>query len=242
MYRAEIDARELVKKFTDLERAGLARAALRALNFSAFDVRQEWLKIIPTVFDRPVPLTQRAPLYKKATIEKLVAEVFIRDDATKGTPPAQYLLPQVVGGPRAQKRSERSLNRVGLPPYFVPGKGARLDRYGNIPGGTITAILSDLRAHVDPHSRSNEASRARRRRRGKSTYFALREPRGNLKPGVVYERVGSAFGSGVRSVLFGVNRAPTYFPRYDVFALTESIFHDLFEFKFRQELSRLVRA
>src|SRR5690606_2908854 len=109
-----------------------------------------------------------AALYRKATKAKPVAEVFIRDEAPKGTPPAKYLLPQVEGGTRRPKAFERRLQASGALPagmFAVAGKGAKLDRHGNVPGRVITAVLSAMHSQFDPYQNATETSVKRRRRR-----------------------------------------------------------------------------
>lgn len=227
---------------TDIERRRLPDIVLRSLNDAAFEVRAEWKAEIPSVFDRPTPFTLNAPLYRKATRDKLEAEVYIRDDATKGTPPSEYLRAEVFGGNRKRKRSEVSLARaLDFPAYFIPGDVTR-DSFGNIRRGTITKILSQLRASADPTQRETDLRRGRRLRRqqrrgGGGSYFTVPVRRGQLRPGVVYERIESGFGSAVRPILIGVRTPPRYRKRYDVFALAQSMFARRFSSLFRARLS-----
>lgn len=227
----------------ELQARRLPGLVMRALNDSAFEVRTEWADVMPSVFDRPTALTLRAPLVRKATPQKLQAEVFIRDEAFKGTPPAQYLAPQVFGGDRRQKRSERWLERyAGFPRFWVPGRGLQLDQFGNVPRGTIVRILSQLQASPDASQRETATKRQARLRRqkrrgGGGSFFVVPQKRGKLRPGVVYERVSTGLGSAVRSVLFGVQSAPSYSPRYDVFGLARAMFARRFRINLRSRLA-----
>lgn len=66
--------------------------------------------------------------------------------------------PEIEGGRRGQKRSERILAQMaGLPGgYWVPGPGVKLDAYGNARGSTITQIQAVLRhAGRQPNGRSS---------------------------------------------------------------------------------------
>lgn len=233
-----IDISTLLSKLTDLEKRRLPQAQLYALNSSAREVREEWQRVMQTIFESPTQLTLNAPLYRKATLDKLEAEVYIRDEASKGTAPSRYLAPEVFGGPRARKASEKLLGR-----YWVPGPGAKLDANGNIPGKVITAILSDVGLHRDATANStrlSRAKRARRRRRRGGVYFVLTKRRGRLSAGV-YERIATGFGSAVKSILIFVPGPPHYTKRYDVFGLAQDIFNRGFERNFRAQLLRLVR-
>lgn len=169
MWTVRIDSSQLEKSFNQYAQGDIAVALVRALNDVAFDARVAWQEAMPQLFDRPVPLTLDAVIYKKASIQEPVAEVFIRDQATKGTPPAKYLLPQVLGGTRGGKRSENLLRAAGIlggGEFWVPGQQARLDAHGNLPKGVVTAILSDVHAQFDPLQNSTVESRAKRVRRG----------------------------------------------------------------------------
>lgn len=97
-------------------------------------------------FDRPTPYTLNSLTVKYATKTKLTARVEHKLDAGKGTPASKYLRPEIEGGSRNQKHSEKVLCRlVGMPDgYLIPGAGAPLDAYGNVRGSLITQILSAL--------------------------------------------------------------------------------------------------
>jgi hypothetical protein len=233
----------------DLERQQMPFAVMQAINRTAFDVRQRWAEIMPRIFDRPTRLTLNAPLYRKATKQKLEAEIFIRDEAFKGTPPAKYLAPQVTGGARRTKRFERALQARGILPagwFAVPGKGAELDAFGNISGRQIVRILSQLRAFGEQGYSANEtdATRARRQKREKKKrrgdYFAVRARRGGLAPGV-YQRVSTGFGRGTVPVLIFVRRA-SYRARYPLFDIAKTIYDRRFPDNFRRELDAAVAS
>lgn len=171
------------------------------------------------IFDRPKPLTQKAALYRKATNETLTAWVYIRDEASGGTAPAKYLMPQVLGGTRGAKRFEVALRAMGImqPDEFaIPAAGFKRDAYGNVPGSTIVQILSQLRAHRDVGYLMNETapSGARNRRSGKARYFVpagYRAEKGlGRLPRGIYERRGNA----IRAVFVFVKQ-PSYRKRYD---------------------------
>lgn len=193
-----------------------------ALNDSVTDAAFAETEKIGGVFDRPAPLTRRAPLHRKATKDNLTAWVFIRDEASGGTAPAKYLMPQVMGGPRGIKRFEAALRAIGVmrPDEFaVPAAGFKRDQYGNVPGSTIVRILSQLRAMERfAGSMANETakSRARNIRAGKARYFVPQETGRRAERGIsrlprgIYERQGQR----IRAVFVFVKQ-PTYRKRYD---------------------------
>jgi len=247
MIKTEVDPGDFLKReFTDLERKNLPFATIQAVNATAFETREEWKRRIPRVFDRPTSLTLNAVLYTKATPQKLSADVFIRDEAFKGNPPARYLQAQVAGGSRSMKSFERRLQAAGQLPagmFAVPGRGLKLDSFGNVPKGVVTAVLSALRSQNDPYQNVTETStkrrRAARRKRG-GEYFSLKSQRGKLRAGV-YERIKTGFGVAVRSVFIYVNKV-NYSPRYDIFGMAERIYGRLFPFNFERELLKAIET
>lgn len=235
--------------FTDLERTQLPFACMQAANATAYGIRQKWADVMPRVFDRPTPLTRRAVVYQKATRKRLWAIVKIRDEAFKGNAPAKYLLAQVFGGERHDKAFENRLQAAGILPsdkQATPGKGAQLDGFGNISGGQMNQILSQLGARFDPLQNETATSRGRRQRREakkgtrRGDYFAVKQKRGGLRPGV-YQRVRTGFGSAVRIILAFV-RPARYRPRYHIFQLAERLYPRLYAFHFDNELRKALET
>ena len=239
----------LARQFTALEQKNLPFAVTQAVNNTAFAVREEWKRQMPRVFDRPTPLTQNAIVYRKATKSNLAAEVLVRDDAFKGTPPSKYLQAQVQGGQRKLKGFERRLVAQGILPagmFAVPGKGVQLDAFGNLPARLYNPMLSQLGARFDPLQNETGISRKRRTKREAKKgqragdYFAIKQQRGKLRPGV-YQRVSTGFGSALRSILIFV-RGASYKPRYRIFAMAERLYQRQFKFQFERELAKAVQT
>lgn len=240
------------RQLSELERSQLPFATMQAINQTAFDVRQRWAEIMPRVFDRPTPLTLKAVLYRKASRQNLAADIFIRDEASKGTPPAKYLQAQVSGGSRRQKGIEKRLSAAGILPqgqFVVPGLGVKLDAFGNVPRSQLNQILSQLGAHFDPLTNQTDTSRDRRHKRelGKrgpgftSDVFAVKQARGRLKPGVYLRANLGRLGSGVKSLLRFVD-AVRYRKRYDIFQAAQTIYARRFPENFRTELGKAVAS
>lgn len=250
LLKIEVDADKVLdRRFTEIERHNLPFATMQAVNATAFAIRQTWAEAAPRVFDRPVPLTTKAAQYTKATKQKLFAVVKLRDEATNGTPPAKYLLPEVEGGTRRKTGLEVLLQAKGAMPagmFAVPGKGAQLDAYGNIRKGQISAVLSQLGARQDPLQNETDTSRDRRRRRAAKKgirggeFFAQKTKRGRMLPGI-YQRFQTGFGSAVRSLMIFV-RGAQYKPRYDIFRLAQRSWDKLMPFHFQRELDKAVQT
>lgn len=243
--RIAVDPGDILgRQLTDLEQSQLPFAVSQAANKVAFEVRERWKRQAPRVFDRPTPLTVNAAMYRKATKAQPYAEIFIRDEAFKGTPPAKYLLAEVEGGQRRRKGFERLLQSRGIlsPTQFaVMGRGAQANQFGNVPAGQITKILSQLGAQRDRYL--NQTAVSKKRRRGKKNnrdgeYFVLTKRRGVLRPGV-YERIGR--GSGVRSIFIFTTTAG-YRPRYDIFGMAEDTWKKLMPFYLKRELEKAMQT
>jgi hypothetical protein len=134
--------------------------------------------------DRPTPYTLNSLYLQRATPANQQARVWFKDFAPKGTPAGKYLMPQVHGGDRSDKRFERSLQRAGYlsrGKQLAPASGirGRLDQYGNVPRGIYTQILSQLRAGVDA-----------------TQHQSIRSKRRNLKPGGIQYFYGNPNGRG----------------------------------------------
>lgn len=257
LVRIEVDPDGLANRiFTDIEKQQIPFATRQATNAVAFQVRGEWRKQAMRQFDRPRDLTLNAILYRKAVKgQRDFAEVYVRDDAFKGTPPARYLQAQVHGGERKHKPFERLLRDKGILPageFAVPGKGAQLDSHGNIKASQITQILSQLGAQYDPLNNETDVSRGRRQRRQKrqgvrgGNYFAPRRNDPNRYrhahlPLGVYERIQTGHGSAIRSVLHFVRDAK-YGPRFKVFDIAQRQWQVLMPFYFNRELAKAVAS
>ena len=220
-----------------------------ALNDAAEEARFAEMDKIRGVFDRPTPFTAKSPLWRKATKDHLVAEVFIRDEASKGTPPAKYLQPQVEGGVRRAKAFELALRRIGVmrgDEYAVPAIGMNRDAYGNLPGPLLVRILSQLRAFNWAGYSANETARSRKRKKaGSARYFVPSGFRaeagiGRLPRGV-YERQGNR----IRAVMIFVSGAPSYRRRYDfgqaAIVKVERVFAPYWQRHFYAELAKRTR-
>jgi hypothetical protein len=102
-------------------------------------------------FDRPTPYTLNALFQTKARKDNLETRTRIKSPslAEAGQTEKRYVGVQIFGGDRKDKASERILRQRGLLPagyQMVPGGGIKLDEYGNVPGGTVQAILKALLA------------------------------------------------------------------------------------------------
>lgn len=195
-------------------------AANGALNIIGKRGRDDIKAEMPRVFDRPNSWTVNSIRVKESTRETLTVRISVKDDApNNGTRPEDYLLPNVFGGGRKEKRFERNLRYAGILREgwrAMPGEGAKLDAFGNLPRGEIQRILTALKASFDPYQ--NRSTSARSRRNAKNAPYFVggldriamsggepRVLRSSIAPGI-YRRDGR----GVKPVLIFVRKPPQY--------------------------------
>jgi hypothetical protein len=218
----------------------LPYATALALTRTAQLTQQYLVSLMPRVFDRPTPYTLNSLYIRSATKSNLVASVYIKDEALRGTPADRYLRPEIEGGQRNLKRSERALQASGLMPansMAVPAIGAEIDQYGNMKAAQIIAILAAVKA-LAGQSYTSYAAAAARRKRGKykNLKYFVAMPGSHLKPGV-YERLSARH---VVPVMLFVPRF-VYRQRFDFYGegqrFAQSAFNDQFAKAWLQALS-----
>jgi hypothetical protein len=164
------------------------------------------------VFNAPTTYTQRAFFTQWATASNLQARVGVKNQSGGRLTPVHWLYAEVEGGEREQKAFERALSNMGFlssGDSAVPTGAAPRDAYGNVGGGTIRSILSQLQTQQG-------GTPAKRRRSAKTaTYFGV--PMGTrsgvLTPGV-YMRTG-----GVKQIFAFQQGKRRYSKRLDFFAV-----------------------
>jgi hypothetical protein len=175
------------------ERNQLPYAISKGLNDVAFAIRDKQVELISAVFDRPKPQTAKNIFVQKATKTNLRVRIHFDQIYNKGID--EYMTANIDGGNRLMKPSEK---RLGT--YYVPGDGAKMDRYGNMQGGQITQILSRLGRFGDVagyNTKQTLSSKLKRRGARKSLdYFMISQRRGGLAPGIYQrtQRTGTGFG------------------------------------------------
>lgn len=190
-----------------------------ALNMTGQDVKAEFEKVMPSVFDRPTPYTMKGFQLKPSTKTNLQARVGFKEDAR------QYLAPEVYGGTRPAKAVERALQAIGALPsgwVVVPGQGAKLDQYGNVDRGQIVQVLSQLRITMTAGYSRNMSFDARKQiaaQRKAGGRFFVAKPGGHLHPGV-YQR--ELIGKNITPVLMFVH-ASTYKTRLPLQEIGERV-------------------
>lgn len=187
-------------------------ATALALTRSAQAAQKDLIAAMPMHLDNPTPFTLNSTFVKSATKSRLIAEVGLKDWAARGTAAARYLFPQIHGGKRGDKRSERAMRFRGLlqpGQYLVPGDDAKLNKYGNIPAPQVVKALSNVSGQIDEaQNTTSDRAKGKRQRSGKQ-YFMM------PNVGIFYRQ-----GKGLRSFMI-VGSQPQYQKRFDFFGVME---------------------
>jgi len=227
------DIAQVLAKFPWVKPENYTKLVSNVLNSTAYHVGKNLQAQMDKDFDRPTPFAKRAPYAWRSKPDNLEAGVRIRDFAVKGSPAIKYLGPQIYGGTRSLKGSEKALRAAGLLPndlFIVPAQGAPLDQYGNLRPSYVNTILSYLRANRD--STQNRAVQGKAKR---MQFFAVSEA-GRLPLGI-YERKGGT----IRMVIAFV-KEPNYKKRYKFFETAQDFTRTYFMDKLRREAEYMTRT
>lgn len=176
-----------------------SRALEVALDKTAIQVMYDERREMSRVFDNPTPYTMKSLKVTRTRGHNMIASVWFKEPVRMSK---HYLVPQVEGGQRELKGFERALSNK----KFVPGQGARSNKYGNISHGQIRQVLSVLgKAEMTAGYQANLTAKSAKRNRKARDYVYLPggSASGKLPPGI-YERVarrGKGFGGKAKKSL-----------------------------------------
>lgn len=230
--RSDID--KLVAKLQNVRREQLPFAIAKAVTGTAKVVAQKLNEELPRAFDRPTPYTQGSVRFTFATKQRPISVVMVRDDASRGTPPAKYLAAQVAGGPRRHKKFELALQAAGtLAGYAIPGAAAKIDRFGNVSRSQLTQIFTAAKA---------TKAASTRKKRGRKDGIFIGSPGGGKLPTGVWERYSFGFGSTIKPVLLFTPKAPNYRVRYRFQDIGEKVVREEFGAQFMSAYAQAVAS
>lgn len=249
-------------------------AISKALNETGFLVIKDLKAEMTKVFDNPTPYTLRSTRFQKATKTKLSFEIGLQDfpgrydqkddedtlnlrvsGTSKGQQTAgnKFLYPQIYGGTRNARSSERRLREIGVldnDQFWVKGEGARLDRYGNIAPGQIVQILSALKAFRESGYDSNYNPGFRKTVGWRKSKNPLADKllvikdynnKQKLYPGIyqklnpITSKSGRLRYTSLKPILIFMKN-PNYKMRYDFFGVGQRSFDNKFENKLNEAI------
>lgn len=175
--------------------------------------------------DRPKPFTKNSLRTIPAKKAKPVAVVTFKDRG--GVQIAgRYLEPQVKGGLRRRKGFEKALIGAGLMAgneYAVPGRGVRLDRYGNLSRAAIRKMIEG----------------ATQRGGGPRGYFVPKQ--GSSLPRGIYQRAGRG-GRKLKLLLLFVTDRPDYRRAFRFYRVARTVATRSFPGIFAKEFDKAIRT
>lgn len=249
-------------------------AISKALNETGFLVIKDLKEEMNRVFDNPSPFALRSTRFRKATKTKLSFEIGLQDfpgradqkddedtlnlrvsGTSRGQQTAgnKFLYPQIYGGPRNARSSERRLREIGVMndnQFWVKGEGARLNKYGDIAPGQIVQLLSALKAFRDSGSNQNYNPGDKKTVGWRKSKNPLAEKllvikeyknKGKLYPGIykltnpVKSKSGKVRYENVSPILIFMQN-PQYKKRYDFFGVGQRSFDNKFENKLNEAI------
>lgn len=243
--------KDLVGKVTEIEKTLLPGVLFRSLNRAVFRTSREELRdVAKDTFTRTNKFTRTSFLYDRPVQrgDNLETRIYIREDAPKGNAPADYLEPQITGGPVYRTRFQRRLERKGIigsfsGKYMMPNIVGR----GRLPKGEYTRALWGIRAMEDVRvqgpmnkkrgyktsgtyvwvprnladlSKGDDGIRAHA---GRIRGLNKRDP-GKLPPAGIYK----VMAGGLRQVFIDVPEIPVVPRKFDFHAAAEDSIHDTF--------------
>lgn len=240
------DVSKALRKLDDARQKQVPFATALALTRTAQYTKGILRDEIARSFNAPTPYTLDSLFIRTATKANLRAAVYVKDQAAKGNPAVRFLLPNVQGTQRNLKGFESLLIRNGAMPdgYFaVPGPGAQLDAFGNVPGATITKILSQLQSSRDYTANESAKGKTRKnRRQSVGRYFAIKPGGGDPRPPGIYERISFFGGGAVRLVFFYTRKRPQYTRRYRFDEVGRAAARGRFPLEFRVAMLEAMRT
>jgi hypothetical protein len=245
--RAEWDSRDVKTVLAALAPRQWQFATALALTHLAQHVKTAERDDMGRSLDRPTPYTLNSLYMQRATPANQEARVWFKDFAPKGTPAGKYLMPQVHGGERPDKRFERSLQHAGLlrsGRQLVPASGAARDQYGNVQRSVYTRLLSQLHASPDATQNQTLKTKKRARRRGTQQYF-YGNPGGKGRG--VWLRVpgGRVLGGRMHShivPIFLEQKPHRYRPRFAFFSVAERVAAARYQDEFESAANQTIRT
>lgn len=222
---------------TDLQfRFAVANAMTTAANAGQAKIKADMSRYI----DRPTPFTVNSTYVSFANPNKLRAEVGFKQFATKGTPAGKYLSAMSRGGDRPHKRSEGVLRRagaIGSSQYIVPRRDWQGDPFGNVPRGTMSMVLSQLKAYRGDLASLNASNSARSRRKRETAGQFFMSP---SRRAILYRAPGAP-RSETETAFMVLDDAPNHERRFPIVDILNAEVDRVYPQAIRSSLSEQLR-
>lgn len=235
---AKWDSRDVKVVLSALAPKQWTFAQALALTRTAQSVKSAEKGSMRSVFDRPTPFTLNSLQLQAATRNTLEARVWFKDPP-RMSERDHYLMPQVYGGARTQKRFEGTLVRAGVLPKgraLVPASGVTLDAYGNVPRSIYSRILANLQA--SPVGANTNTRKKRRNARDMRFFYG--NPGGKGRG--IWQRFAFAWGGAVRPIFLERRSMPQYRQRFGFFDIAERTAGRVYQSAFEYAAERTLKT
>lgn len=178
---------------------------------------QDLPKAMGTAFDRPTRWTLNSLRVEPATRDKLSARIAVKNEASRGVPQENYLLPGVEGGARREKGFERALRYAGVMTAgerMMPGRSLERDANGNIPAALIRSINTWAKSGAAKKTKASGKGKTRVKAQNPSGYFLFGKPGG-------VRGIAQRSGNIVLPLLIFTKTQPQYRARLDFTGIAE---------------------
>lgn len=208
-----------------------------SLNATGKQVRTDSRAIITRAFNNPTKPTISATWVERAKESKPEIMIYLRETTTgkSRVAPVQWLKAQVHGGPREPKASEKRMRMSGRMlsnQFYIVNPKHRSAKTGNITGGKVEAILSQLQsAELYAGYTANQTPGSKKKGRKKNQYFTISKAG---RPVGVFVRKGKT----TENVLGFMNRSPQYRVRLPFYDYTTQLFNKHWPDNWRANLKK----
>ncbi len=143
--------KEVERQLSSIARDQLPFATAVALTRTAKVVERSLAAELKEQLENPTPYITRGTFSTSAKKQDLNATIGVRDEASRGASPAQYIQEHFTGTARGMKPYEVALQSIGALPRgmrAVPGQGIKRDRFGNPSAKDVLELIGALRRSV----------------------------------------------------------------------------------------------
>lgn len=230
--------KDVERQLGSIARDQLPFATALAITRTAKILDRELRGQLTTDLDNPTPYIARATFSTSARKDSLEATIGVRDQASRGASPAQYVQEHFSGAARGLKPYEAALQSIGALPRgmrAVPGAGIKLDRFGNPNRRDVQEVIGAVRRGIS-------VFKGKGKRTVLTGYFVRMPQDGrpqarHLAPGI-WRRIGM---DAVVPVFLFVDQAD-YRKRFDLPKLARSVIDREFDRELARAVDQAVRT
>mgnify|MGYP001035941654 CR=1 FL=1 len=230
--------KDVERELNRVARDQLPFASAVAITRTAKILDRELSGQLSAELDNPTPYIARATFSTSARKDRLEATIGVRDQASRGASPAQYVQEHFSGDARGMKPYELALQSIGALPRgmrAVPGTGIKLDRFGNPNRRDVQEVIGAMRRGIS-------VFKGKGKRTVLTGYFVRMPQDGrpqarHLAPGI-WRRIGM---DAVVPVFLFVEQAD-YRKRFDLPKLARTVIDREFGRELAKSLDQAVRT